>query len=112
MVFCATLLVAPLVMTGPKTEDDKDQDDTNRIENSGKVLGEIFDSSESVPEDLLNKTRGVGFAGGRESGLHCGWKLRKRSDGLPDGQGYPGTMGCSGDEWRCKAGASDWGGSY
>lgn len=59
MVFCATLLVAPLVMAGPKTEDDKNQDDTNRIENSGKVLGEIFDSPESVPEDLLNKTRCV-----------------------------------------------------
>lgn len=57
IVFCATLLVAPLVMAGPRAKDDKD--DTNRIENSGKVLGEILDAPESVPEDLLNKARCV-----------------------------------------------------
>jgi SH3 domain-containing YSC84-like protein 1 len=58
-VLYATLLVAPVVMASPRTKDDKDKDDTNRIENSGKVLGEILDAPESVPEDLLNKARCV-----------------------------------------------------
>jgi SH3 domain-containing YSC84-like protein 1 len=58
-VLCAMLLVTSLVMAGPRTKDDKDKDDTNRIENSGKVLGEILDAPESVPEDLLNKARCV-----------------------------------------------------
>jgi len=53
------LLVAPLMVAGPKPKDDKDKDDVNRIENAGKVLGEILDVPDNVPQDLLNKARCV-----------------------------------------------------
>jgi SH3 domain-containing YSC84-like protein 1 len=56
----AVLFAAPLLMASPRTKDtDKDKDDANRIENSGKVLGEILAAPGNVPEDLLNKARCV-----------------------------------------------------
>ena len=57
-IVCAALLIAPLVLAAPP-RDDKDKDDVNRIENSGKVLGEILDVPDDVPQDLLNKARCV-----------------------------------------------------
>ena len=56
---CAIALVAPLAIAGPKAKEDKDKDDVNRIENAGKVLGEILDVPDDVPQDLLNKARCV-----------------------------------------------------
>ncbi len=58
-VLCAAVLVAPLVMAAPRPRDDKDKDDVNRIENAGRVLGEILDVPDDVPQDLLNKARCV-----------------------------------------------------
>ncbi len=57
-ILCAVFLVVPLVQAA-SPKDDKDKDDINRIENSGKVLGEILDVPDDVPQDLLNKARCV-----------------------------------------------------
>ncbi len=58
-ILCATVLLAPLAMASPIPKEDKDKDDLNRIENAGKVLGEILDVPDDVPQDLLNKARCV-----------------------------------------------------
>ncbi len=58
-VLCAAVLFAPLVMAAPRPRDDKEKDDVNRIENASRVLGEILDVPDDVPQDLLNKARCV-----------------------------------------------------
>ena len=57
-ILCSVLLFVPVLLAAP-SKDDKDKDDVNRIENSGKVLGEILDVPDDVPQDLLNKARCV-----------------------------------------------------
>ena len=57
-ILCSVLLIVPALLAAP-SKDDKDKDDVNRIENSGKVLGEILDVPDDVPQDLLSKARCV-----------------------------------------------------
>jgi lipid-binding SYLF domain-containing protein len=52
MLVFATLSVA-------RPAKDKDNDETERLENAGKVIGEILDVPEDIPQDLLDKARCV-----------------------------------------------------
>src|SRR5215467_12568941 len=55
MAFAAAgLLLAPLAFARPSAKDQQD-----RLENSGKVMGEILNVPDDIPQDLLNKARCV-----------------------------------------------------
>src|ERR1700739_20252 len=49
--------LAPFSLASPGA--DRDKDDTNRLQNSGTVIQEILDIPDDIPQDLLDKARGV-----------------------------------------------------
>src|ERR1700747_3390020 len=57
----AALLVATLVFApgSPAKAKDEDQKENERIENAGKVMQEILDIPDDIPQDLLDKARCV-----------------------------------------------------
>ena len=56
-VLMGTLLIAPLAFA--KANDDNAKDENKRLENSGKVMEEILNVPDDIPQDLLNKARCV-----------------------------------------------------
>jgi lipid-binding SYLF domain-containing protein len=58
-ILCATLLVAPLAISGPAPKDADAKDENNRLQNAGTVMGEILDVPDDIPQDLLDKARCV-----------------------------------------------------
>jgi SH3 domain-containing YSC84-like protein 1 len=57
----AALLAATLVLApgSPAKAKDEDQKENERIENAGKVMQEILDIPDDIPQDLLDKARCV-----------------------------------------------------
>src|SRR5215475_5549072 len=56
-VLMGSLLVAPLAFA--RGNDENAKDETKRLENSGKVMEEILNVPDDIPQDLLNKARCV-----------------------------------------------------
>jgi len=56
-VLLGALLIAPLACA--KGSDENAKDETKRLENAGKVMEEILNVPDDIPQDLLNKSRCV-----------------------------------------------------
>src|SRR5579859_1788005 len=56
-VLMGTLLIAPLAFA--KANDDNAKDENKRLENSGKVMEEILNVPDDIPQDLLDKAKCV-----------------------------------------------------
>src|SRR5262249_61518457 len=56
-VLMGSLLIAPLAFA--RGNDENAKDETKRLENAGKVMEEILNVPDDIPQDLLNKARCV-----------------------------------------------------
>src|SRR5262250_2283946 len=56
-VLMGALLIAPTAFA--KGSDENAKDETKRLENAGKVMEEILNVPDDIPQDLLNKARCV-----------------------------------------------------
>ena len=55
-----SLLALPAVAQNKqeeKKEDKKEEKEEDRVENAGKVFKEILDAPDSIPQDVLDKTK-------------------------------------------------------
>jgi SH3 domain-containing YSC84-like protein 1 len=61
VMLAAALTFATLSFAGPapKPRPDKEENDRDRLENAGKVMQEILDVPDDIPQDLLDKARCV-----------------------------------------------------
>ena len=61
VMLAAVLAFATLSFAGPapRPRPDKEENDRDRLENAGKVMQEILDVPDDIPQDLLDKARCV-----------------------------------------------------